>query len=144
MMVITALKIPGIKFEPQNNWPEQYLWQDILLTLVLMPLFSIKNVTGYTQSILYDYFKAGKDTLYRLKNESLLSWRKITYRINRRMIKRIKQSGTRDAEMSRCLILDDTDLRKTGKGIEPRKQNMVARDAYRCTWIQRFICGVLG
>jgi hypothetical protein len=118
MMVINVLKIPGIKFEPRNNWPEQYSRQDILLTLLLMPLFSIKNVTGYTQSVLYDYLQAGKDTLYRFKNESSISWRKITAKINRRILKRIKQSGTQDSEMPRCLIVDDTDLHKTGKSIE--------------------------
>lgn len=118
MMVIKVLKIPGIKFEPKNNWPEQFSRQDILLTLLLMPLFSIKNVTGYTHSALYDYLQAGKDTLYRFKNESLISWRRITYKVNRRIIKRIKQSGTQDTETPRCLIVDDTDLRKTGKGIE--------------------------
>lgn len=118
MMIIKALKIRGIKFEPKNNWPEQYYRQDILLTLLLMPLFSIKNVTGYTQSVLYDYLQAGKDTLYRFKNESSISWRRITDKVNRRIIKRIKQSGARDTETPRCLIVDDTDLRKTGKGIE--------------------------
>jgi len=118
MVVIKVLKIPGIKFEPKNNWPEQYCRQDILLTLLLLPLFSIKNVVGYTHSTLYEYLQAGKDTLYRFKNESSISWRKITDKINRRIIKRIKQSGTQDTEMPRCLIVDDTDLRKTGKGIE--------------------------
>lgn len=118
MMVIKALKIPEIKFDSKNNWPNQYYRQDLLLTLLLMPLFSIKNVASYTHSILYDYLQAGKDTLYRFKNESSLSWRKITHKINRRIIKRIQQSGSRDHEMPRCLILDDTDLRKTGKVIE--------------------------
>jgi len=118
MMVVKALKIPKIKFEPKNHWPEQYFRQDILLTLLLMPLFSIKNVAGYTKSTLHDYLQAGKDTLYRFKNESSIPWRKIAQQINRRVIKRIKQSGTQDTETSRCLIVDDTDLRKTGKGIE--------------------------
>jgi DDE superfamily endonuclease len=118
MMVVNVLKIPGIKFEPKNNWPEQFSRQDILLTLLLMPLFAIKNVSGYTHSALYDYLLAGKDTLYRFKNESLISWRRITYKVNRRIIKRFKQSGTQDPETPRCLIVDDTDLRKTGKGIE--------------------------
>jgi hypothetical protein len=118
IMIIKVLKIPEIKFEPKNNWPEQYCRQDILLNLLFMPLFSIKNVAGYTQSTLYDYLQAGKDTLYRFKNETSISWRKITGKVNRRIIKRINQSGTQDTDMPRCLIVDDTDLRKTGKGIE--------------------------
>ena len=118
MMVIKALKIPGIKFESKNNWPEQYCRQDILLTLLLMPLFSIKNVAGYAQSTLYDSLQAGKDTLYRFKNESSISWRKVIGQINHRIIKKIEQSGTQDTDLPRCLIVDDTDLKKTGKGIE--------------------------
>jgi hypothetical protein len=118
MMVIKALHIPKIKFEPKNNWPQQYHRQDILLGMLLMPLFSIKNVTGYINSTLQEYLQAGKDTLYRFKNESSISWRKIIDQINHRIIKRIEQSGTQDADLPRCLILDDTDLKKTGKGIE--------------------------
>jgi hypothetical protein len=118
MMVVKALKIPGINFDPKNNWPEQYCRQDLLLTLLLMPLFSIKNVPGYIQSTLYDYLQAGKDTLYRFKNESSISWRKVISQINHKIIKKIEQSGTQDTDLPHCLIVDDTDLRKTGKGIE--------------------------
>ncbi len=118
MMVKKVLKIHGIEFQPKNNWPEQYCRQDILLTLLLMPLFSIQKVAGYTQSTLYDYLQAGKDTLYRFKNEISISWQKITDKVKHRIIKRIKQSGTQDTDMPRCLIVDDTDLRKTGKEIE--------------------------
>lgn len=118
MMVIKALQIPKIKFELQNNWPQQYRRQDILLGMLLMPLFSIKNVSGYLHSTLQEYLQAGKDTLYRFKNESSISWRKIVEQINHRIIKRIEQSGTQDDDLPRCLILDDTDMKKTGKGIE--------------------------
>jgi hypothetical protein len=118
MMVIKALKISRIKFESKNNWPERYSRQDILLTLLLMPLFSIKNVSRYTQNTIQEYLHAGKDVLYRFKNDSSISWRKITAQISRRIIRRIEKTGTPDLEMPRCLIVDDTDLRKTGKGIE--------------------------
>ena len=103
MMVIKALKINGIKFESKNNWPEQYSRQDILLTLLLMPLFSIKNVSRYTQSALHEYMQAGKDALYRFKNDSSISWRKIAAQISRRIIRRIEKTGTQDPEMPRCL-----------------------------------------
>lgn len=118
MTVIRALNIKGINFDPKTNWPEQYSRQDLLLALLLQPLFSIQNVSGYTKSCLYEYFQAGKDTLYRFKNEGNISWRKIVDQVNRKIIKRIEQSGTEDAEQPRCLIVDDTDLEKTGKRIE--------------------------
>ena len=118
MMVLKALKIPEIKFESNNNWPSRYSKQDILLFMLLMPLFSIRNVAGYTRSVLYDYLQAGKDTLYRFKNESSISWRKVVDQINIRVIKRIEQSGTIDTDLPRCLIIDDTDLKKIGAMIE--------------------------
>lgn len=116
--VIKALNISKIKIEPNSNWPEQYCRQDILLSLLLQPLFSIRNVSGYMKSDLHDYLQAGKDTLYRFKNESSISWRKIVEQVNRRIIKRIEHSGTQDTDLPTCLIVDDTDLKKTGKCIE--------------------------
>ncbi len=118
MSVIKLLKISKLNIEPKNNWPEQYRRQDILLALLLQPLFSKQNVPGYLQSALYDYFQAGKDTMYRFKNESSTSWRKIVNQVNRRIIKHIEKSGTKDTELPRCLIIDDTDLKKVGKHIE--------------------------
>lgn len=118
MMVIKALKIPEIKFKTKSNWPNHYSRQELLLSMLLMPLFSIRNVAGYTKSVLYEYLQAGKDTLYRFKNESSISWRKVVDQINKRVIKRIEQSGTVDIELPRCLIIDDTDLKKNGVMIE--------------------------
>lgn len=118
MSVIKTLNVDKINIEQKSNWPIQYFRQDILMALLLQPLFSVQNVSGYLQSALYDYLQAGKDTLYRFKNESSISWRKINDQINRRIIKRIERSGTEDSDQPRCLIVDDTDLKKVGKYIE--------------------------
>lgn len=118
LRIMKALKIEKLKFARNNNWPEKYNRQDILLGLLLFPLFSIKNVSGFVQSSLQELIVAGKDTMYRFKNDSTIPWREIVYKINMKILGRIENSGTEDAEMPRCLIIDDTDLRKSGKHIE--------------------------
>lgn len=118
LRVMKALKIEKLKFERNNHWPEKYNRQDILLGLLLFPLFSIKNVSGFVQSSLQDLILAGKDTMYRFKNDSTIPWRELLYKINIKILGKIGDSGTEDVEMPRCLIIDDTDLRKSGKRIE--------------------------
>jgi hypothetical protein len=118
MSVYKAINISQIKFERKNNWPEQYSRADIFLTLLLQPLFSVKNIEEYLTSSLYAYLEAAKDTLYRFKKDSDIDWRKLCNHINKKILEKIKKSGTVDTGTPSCLIIDDTDLAKTGKHIE--------------------------
>lgn len=118
MSVFKTLQISKVMIDAKSNWPEQYSRQNLLLALLLQPLFSVQNISDYLQSTLFEYIHAAKDTLYRFKNEGTISWRKIVDQVNQRIIRRIEQSGTKDSDSPTCLILDDTDLKKTGKHIE--------------------------
>jgi hypothetical protein len=91
---------------------------DILLLMLLYPLFCLKNVYQYSNSNYKGLLEASKNTFYRFKNNSLIPWRSILYRVVGKLNNQIREQGTEDNESAKCLIIDDTDLPKTGKRIE--------------------------
>jgi hypothetical protein len=118
MSVMRTLKTTSLTIPNRSNWPTVYQKNDILNTLLLFAIFSIDNVPGYLQSTLRQYMELAKDTIYRFKNDSSIAWREIVYQLNKRIIRRIVQSGSKDNDQPACLIIDDTDMEKTGKFIE--------------------------
>jgi len=56
---------------------------------------------------------------YRLKNNSKIDWRKFAYSLNMQLIRKVeRQSTTAIESVPRCIIVDDTDLSKTGRHFE--------------------------
>jgi hypothetical protein len=90
-----------------------------LLLVVLFPFFEVKDIWHYRQSSLYPALKCGKDVFYRLVNDFKIPWRKVSYKLSMQLISKTS-AGTpeKNDEQPRCLIVDDTDLPKTGKRIE--------------------------
>jgi len=90
-----------------------------LLILLMFPFFDISSAWIYGQSTLYPLFSCGKDAFYRLLNNSLIHWRKMSYTIFFQLVKKVESKSTVNQENKvRCLIIDDTDLPKTGMKIE--------------------------
>jgi hypothetical protein len=90
---------------------------DILFSLILTRLLDVTIrallISGQNPKNLM-----GKDTLYRLKNNSSINWRTLLYIFVIRNIKLVKQHTKEKNEGIKCLILDDSFLKKTGKRIE--------------------------
>lgn len=92
---------------------------DKLTLLLLFPIFEIKNASAFGGSALYKIISCGKDVFYRMLNESSLDWRTICYSLNMRLLKTTSvNSEPQETKVNRCLIIDDTDLHKTGRHIE--------------------------
>ena len=92
-----------------------------LLLLLLFPFFGIKDAWHYEDSALYPVLSRGKDIFYRLLNDSSVNWRKISYKFSRQIIDKAqvkKGDEGQDTQPTRCLIVDDSDLPKTGRKIE--------------------------
>jgi hypothetical protein len=98
----------NIKFSNHNK----------LVLLLLFPFFDIKTSWHYQDSALYRFLSCGKDIFYRLMNDSLIDWRNLAYSLNMQLIRKIQNNSTLDNSNPRCLIIDDTDLHKTGRQIE--------------------------
>ena len=101
--VIGSVKNPNCKFTCLQ----------VLQLLVLFPFFSIKNAANYSSSALGRMFVCHKDMFYRFMNDGNVNWRRITYSFFRQLYSRVKRSTTLKSDI-RCVIIDDTDLPKTG------------------------------
>lgn len=105
----------GIESKCNNSYKNA----DKLLLLVLFPIFNIKDAWQYKQSTLYHVLSCKKDVFYRMLNHSGINWKKIAYRINIKLINKTQQQIEVSSDTPpRCLIIDDTDLPKTGRCIE--------------------------
>jgi len=90
-----------------------------LLLIVLFPFFDVKDAWSYGQSCLFPTLRCGKDVFYRLMNDFSIPWRKISYKVSMQLIgKTAVKSEQKTGTIPRCLIVDDTDLPKTGRRIE--------------------------
>jgi len=101
----------GVKDHAQGRFRKM----DILLSLLLSPIANTgqpKNgqIAGWVKQSL----DAEKDVLYRFMNDSRLRWRSIVYGINIKLMDRIGIHKHSEA----CLILDDTDFKRTGFAME--------------------------
>jgi hypothetical protein len=113
MDIYKKLDLHKIKIGHQDFPQASYRRCDLLLCLMLFPIFQVKNVYGYLDSTLNNFFEARKNTLYRLKNDSTVNWRHIVGLVNKRLFKTINENTDNHADSPRCLILDDTDFVKT-------------------------------
>lgn len=90
-----------------------------LVLLLLFPFFEIKDAWQYSSSTLYPLISCRKDVFYRLINNPDVSWRKISFKLSMQLIgKTAMKSNQASTSLPRCLIIDDTDLPKTGRRIE--------------------------
>ena len=97
-----------------NDRPQVvYRRMDILLTLLLSPLANA-NGTGNTLAWFKKTMDAEKDVIYRFMNDCRLRWRSVIDGINCKLMSCMCVDKPADA----CLILDDTDLKKTGFKME--------------------------
>jgi len=114
---LCSLKLSESQFfikEEQNN---VYKNTDKLLILLLFPLFKIKSGYDRPTLALYSIISYGKDVFYRLLNHPTINWCSLHYVISKKLITQVA-TKTDQNNAPRCLIIDDTDLPKTGRCIE--------------------------
>ena len=101
-------QVNNLKFSNHNKF----------VLLLLFPFFEIKSSWHYADSALYGFLSCGKDIFYRLMNNSSIDWRNLSYSINMQLIRKVQNNSELNDSKPRCLIIDDTDLPKTGRKIE--------------------------
>jgi hypothetical protein len=105
------LRSSCIGFEKRHNCKLTCL--QVLELLLVFPFFMIKNSFQYNHSGLSKLFSCQKDMFYRFMNQDNIDWRKLVYQVSLCLLNRI--SSRKDSKTSlQCLIVDDTDLQKTG------------------------------
>ena len=91
----------------------------LLHLLLLFPFFMVKDAYGFPASALGRIFHIEKDTLYRFMRNDNIDWRNILYLLNLQLIDRIScRADSKKTGKPVCLVVDDTDLPKTGMHIE--------------------------
>jgi hypothetical protein len=96
-----------------------YTRLQVFQLLLLFPLFMVKNAFHYTDSMLFKVLPCHKDVFYRFMENGSLDWRKILYRINTQILEKIiVREDSHSSKDPVCLIIDDSDLPKTGMSIE--------------------------
>lgn len=119
LTTLSSLKLSEKKNGLETHSNNEYKKINKLLMVLIFPFFEIKDMWNYSKSSLHPIMSCGKDVFYRLINDSFISWRRISYKLSMQMISKAQnKSGEDSVKRIRCLIVDDTDLPKTGKKIE--------------------------
>ena len=116
MNVINTLSIPKNLFRDKEN--NLYSSKQKLLLLLLFPFFGVKDCSHFRESAISRFIHCGKDVFYRYLNLSTTDWRKILYHLNMKLLKKVEQQKDSIEVHPRCLIVDDTDMPKTGRSME--------------------------
>lgn len=116
--ILRSLKLTNRSFNLPEDIRIRYSAKEIILLMLLFPMLQIKNAYNYSRSPVYQLFNCGKDVFYRLKNNENISWRSIVYSFSLKMIHLAEDKGEKSTDSHSCLIVDDTDLPKTGRCVE--------------------------
>ena len=119
LTLLSSLTLSENRLEIESQCNSIYQNKSKLSLLLLFPFFDVKDPSSYDASVLYPIMRCGKDAFYRLANDFTVNWRKIAYNITMQLMRKTdKNSESSEHTKPRCLIIDDTDLPKTGKRIE--------------------------
>jgi hypothetical protein len=111
MQLYKTLNLNRLKIGQGEMPQSSFKKGDLLLGLLLFPLYSINNVYSYSKHALSKTFEAKKNTFYRFKNDPWIDWRVLVSKCNKQLFKQLKNTSTPD-DKERCLIVDDTDFEK--------------------------------
>jgi hypothetical protein len=116
---LRSLRLYHKTFQSIDKFNTKYTGKQIFIHLLLFPLFAVKDISHYTKSSLYQFYKCGKDVFYEFLNNPLFDWRKLSFQVTKQLIGQVKKRSyvAGDATV-RCLIADDTDLPKRGRCFE--------------------------
>jgi len=117
--VMNSLILHRNKIEIEKADNCKFTSLQILQLLILFPFFQVKDAYSYSTSALGNYFRLEKDTFYRFLRNDSIDWRNILYLINSQLINRLVcRCDNKKNQKPVCLVVDDTDLEKTGKRME--------------------------
>jgi hypothetical protein len=104
--VVSEIKQKGYSFE----------W--IMTLLLSMPFIGAVTVNSMLNGFVRHHIEAGKDTFYRLKNDSQICWRLLLWLFASKFKNLANGNLKQVGKGLKCMVLDDTLLEKTGKRIE--------------------------
>lgn len=94
-----------------------YSFEWIMTILLSMPAIGAQTIHSMLSSCVKHHIEAGKDTFYRLKNNQAICWRLLLWLFAAKF-KALIVKNTNTSSSPKCIIVDDTLLEKSGRGIE--------------------------
>lgn len=113
MELYKSLHFNRLKYGAEHMPQSTFRKGDLLLAMLLFPLYSLPNVHRYTRHPLSRSIEASKNTFYRLKNDCGIDWRKLLSKCNSKLLKHTTGSASANSTLNKCLIIDDTDFEKS-------------------------------
>ena len=117
LSVMKSLRIQDRTIGAVKNVNCKFTNRQILDLVVLFPMYLVKSIYDFTESSLSNVFGCGRDMFYRFMRNGNIDWRKIVYSISRQLLHRIDK-GTEAMDRILCLVIDDTDMTKSGRCFE--------------------------
>lgn len=111
--IMNSIRIQSKVIGSEKNPNCKFTCLQVLQLLVLFPFFSVKNAANYSTSALGKLFACDKDIFYRFMNNGNVNWQRIIYSAFRQLYSRVSRKTTVKSDV-KCVIIDDTDLPKTG------------------------------
>jgi len=107
------------KIKTKFSWCKKagFSFEDLISTLLILPLIGINNIHGLTTSKNKELTTCGKDSYYRILANQKINWRGFLAQFVKQYLLK-DELFTPATDATRCLVFDDTDLLKTGKTIE--------------------------
>ena len=119
MDVAKNLKLSATTLDLESRWNCNYTRLQVFELLLLFPFFIVKNAFQYTDSTLAKVVPCKKDVFYRFLEKGAIDWCNLGYRINKQLLRKINlRDDSLNSKDPVCLIIDDSDLPKTGTKIE--------------------------
>ena len=120
MNVLNHIRINEKQIGVHKNPNCKMTIKQVFSLLVIFPFFMVKNPNNYAKSALSSMFDCHRNMLYRFMQLDNIDWRRIIYSINSQIWKTIRNKVGAEEYTGRIrtLIIDDTDLEKTGTHIE--------------------------
>lgn len=107
------------KIKIKFNWCKKagYSFEQLISTLLVFSVIGIQTINELVTSKKLDKSICGKDSYYRLLANQNINWRLFLFQfVKQYLLKNVLFTPVENA--TKCLIFDDTDLRKTGESIE--------------------------
>jgi len=79
LTICRSLKISEKQIGLESKSNNEYKNVNKFLLILIFPFFDVSNAWSYKESVLFPVLSCGKDVFYRLINNSLINWRKISY-----------------------------------------------------------------
>jgi hypothetical protein len=113
MELYRTLNLHRLQLGQQEMPQSTFRKGDLLLGLLLFPIYSISNVYNYSNHQLSKTIEAHKNTFYRFKNDFRINWRSVVSKCNKVLFTKINGGTSYNDSSEKCLVLDDTDFEKS-------------------------------